>query len=229
MYTLSSSFLVTGHHIGVDMDIIAEKTFVIGSDACILNFKGCGVKLHIPQNSLPADCQQCELKIRASLSGNFKLPSNCELVSGVYCIQCPVKFTKDVTLEVQHCCTQTEKLTFIQAESTKKAPNLCLFQILKGGKFPEGSTHGSIELSAFSYIGIVWERITEWLFPPRLYKANMYRSFTDKNNTWILYFTIIKELELEEKVGVKLVTGTILILLHIYQPLRIFPKYWRRM
>ena len=187
---------------------------MIGSHACILNFKGCGVKLHIPQNSLPIDCQQCELKIRASLSGKFKLPPNCELVSGMYWIQCPVKFTKDVTLEIQHCCTQTEKLTFVRGESTEKSLDPYLFHILKGGKFPESSTHGSIELSAFSYIGIVWERIMEWLFPPLCYKANMYRSFTNKKNTWILYFTIIKELELEEKVGVKLVTMIIIILLH---------------
>ena len=208
MYTLSSSFLVTGHHIGVDMDIIAEKTFVIGSDACILNFKGCGVKLHIPQNSLPADCQQCELKIGASLSGKFKLPHNCELVSGVYWIQCPVKLSKDVTLEVQHCCTRIEKLKFALAGCTEKPLEPYLFQILEGGEFSKDSTHGSIQLSAFSRIGVVVERLVERLFLHRRYKAKMYRSLTEMKNTWKLYFTITKELDLEDKV--RLVSNSLL-------------------
>ena len=186
------------------MDVIAETTFVIGSDAFTLDFKGCGVKLHILQNSLPADCQQCELKIRSRLSGKFKLPPNCELVSGVHWIQCPVKLTKAVTVEVQHYCTQTEKLSFVRATCTKESLEPYVFEMLMGGKFPEGSTYGSIELSAFSLIGIV-EKLVEWFSPPR-YKAKMYRSLTGKKNTWTLYFTIIKELDLEENVGVKLIS-----------------------
>ena len=194
-----------GHLVGVDM--IAETTFVIGSDACTIELKGCGVKLHIPQDSLPAGCQKCTLRIGASLSGQFKFPPNCELVSGVYWIHCPMKLTKNMTLEVQHCCTQTDKLTFVQADNTKEPLAPYLFQIQKGGKFPEGTTqasielgtHGSIELPSFSLLGIV-----TWctsIVSLHSYIAKVYRSLTETRNKWIIYFTIKPDLDLEEEVG----------------------------
>ena len=193
-------YFLTGHLAGMDMDIIAETALMIQNEPRILEFKGCGITLHIPQNSLPSYCQQCELKIVASLSSTFELPPNCELVSGMYWIQCPVELTKDVTLEVQHCSTQTEKLTFVRAGHTETS-----FEAIKGGEFPKGSTHGSIKLSAFSLYAIV-----QWLFPGwfssnRRYEATVYRSLTPIKNTWTLFFTIIQNLDLEEMVGVKFV------------------------
>ena len=44
---------------------------------------------------------ECEM-VTASLTGQFKLPEGHELVSAVYWVTTPGKFTKPVTIEVQH-------------------------------------------------------------------------------------------------------------------------------
>ena len=192
-------YLPIGHLVGVDM--IAETTFMIGSDACTFQLKGCGVKLHIPQDSLPADCQKCMIRIGASLSGQFKLPPSCRLVSGVYWVHCPVKLSKNVTLEVQHCSTQTEDLRFVWAESIKEPLAPYLFKILEGGEFPRGSTHGSIELPTFSLFGIIFMWCASFIYPYS-YSAKVYRSLTEVRHIWKIYFTIKRDLDLEEEVSV---------------------------
>ena len=108
-----------------------------------------GVKLHIPQDSLPADCQQCRVEMRASLSGHYTFPTNSQLVSAVYWMYCSVKFCKRVTLEVQHCSKQTEELSFVRANCTQEQLPYT-FQSVETGVFSESSSYGSIELSRFS-------------------------------------------------------------------------------
>ena len=202
MYMNVSPIIITGYLVGVD--IIAEDTLEITREACIFELIGCGVKLHILQDSLPVNCQKCTLRIRASLSGQYKLPPNCELVSGVYWVHCSVKLNKHVTLEVQHCGTQTGKLSFIRAESTKEPLAPYLFQILEGGEFPKGSTHGSIELSAFSLYAIVmW--CASFVFP-RSYSAKVYRSLTETRNTWTMFFTVKQALDLGEEVSIDILS-----------------------
>ena len=93
--------------------------------------------------------------MRASLSGQYALPANCELVSGVYWAYCPVKFSKCATLEVQHCSSQREGLSFVRAECTQEQLPY-VFWRQEGGVFSEHSSHGSIELSRFSGWGIGW-------------------------------------------------------------------------
>ena len=48
-----------------------------------------GLRLHIPADALDASTPTLTMKIQASLSGQFKLPDDMELVSGVYWISFP--------------------------------------------------------------------------------------------------------------------------------------------
>ena len=140
------------------MDVVAETSFEVTSQARTYESRAYGVKLHVQQDSLPADCPQCMVEMRASLSGQYTLPANCELVSGIYWVYCAVKLSKHATLEVQHCSTQGEGLSFVRAECTQEQLPYD-FRWQEGGVFSEHSSHGSIELSRFSGWAIV-----RWLF-----------------------------------------------------------------
>ena len=80
-----------------------------------------GLKLHVSEGSLPVGVEKCQINIRASLSGQFQLPEDSVLLSPVFWISAPYKFTKPVTLELQHCALREEKsvLSDLRFVSTK--------------------------------------------------------------------------------------------------------------
>ena len=67
---------------------------------------------------------ECEM-VLASLTGQFKLPKGHELVSAVYWVATPGKFTKPVTIEVQHCgkFESGSELHFVRTSCTQKSLN----------------------------------------------------------------------------------------------------------
>ena len=179
------------------MDVVAETSFEVTSQAHTYEWRDHGVKLHIQQDSLPADCPQCRVEMRASLSGQYTLPADCELVSGVYWVYCPVKLSKQGTLEVQHSSSEREDLSFVRAVCTQEQLPY-VFQRQEGGVFSEHSSHGSIELSRFSGWGIVRRNRS---LVPHQYSAQVYYS-DDILNTWKVLFAIRrrKSLDLEDTV-----------------------------
>ena len=68
-----------------------------------------GVRVHIPQESLPPTIQPFELKVTASLRGPYKFSEDCELCTAVICLSCnpPIsEFCDWVTVEIPHCATE---------------------------------------------------------------------------------------------------------------------------
>ena len=163
---LSAVFLSTAHIRGVE--VIAKETFTITQEAVKLNFEGYGFKLCVPENSPPAEVSETQLSVRVSLSGQFQMPSNCELVSAVYWVSSPYKFMKPITVEIQHCAAlssskQCSQLTFVHTKCTqKKLPYI--FEEKVGGVFIPHSSYGSLSLSHFSGIGIVIRSFVQRLF-----------------------------------------------------------------
>ena len=149
-------------------EVIAHKTFTITQEAVDLNFEGYGIKLHVPDGSLPALVSETQLDVQVSLSGRFQLPSDAKLVSAVYWISSPYKFTKPITVEIQHSAIlandkQCSQLTFVRTMHTqKKLPHV--FKEQDGGTFTPHSSYGSLSLTHFSGIGIVVRRILQMLF-----------------------------------------------------------------
>ena len=81
-----------------------------------------GLRLYIPADALDASTPTLTMKIQASLSGQFKLPDDMELVSGVYWISFPSEELKQpITLELQHCAhleqTEQTRLSFVTSKS----------------------------------------------------------------------------------------------------------------
>ena len=140
-------------------EVIAQQTFTLTQEAVDLKFEGYGFKLHVPEGSLPEKVSETQLNVRVSLSGQFQIPSNCELVSAVYWVSSPHKFMKAITVEIQHCAAlssdeQSRQLTFVHTKCTQKELPY-VFEEQVEGVFSPHSSYGSVSLSHFSGIGIV--------------------------------------------------------------------------
>ena len=175
------------------MKWIAETKVMVFNQSQIFNWKGYGLKLHIPQGALPAGFKECKLLIKVGLSGQFALPENTSLVSAVYWIDSEPrsKFSKPLTLEMQHCAqsSQTSRLSF--ARCSHNSPPYA-FEILEGGEFSSQSTYGSIQLHSFSRITM----LLNWIFGDEnvKYRARLY--YLMKRVEWReIYFFISKDLD----------------------------------
>ena len=120
-------------------------------------WEGCGLRLHIPHNSLPDDCSRCHLKIAVSLSGNFELPEDGVLVSAVYSLTHDLgdrELRNPVTLEMQHCASANvlNDLCVLRATSTPY-----VFEEVPGGYFANG--YSVINLNRFSLFTTFLKRV----------------------------------------------------------------------
>ena len=187
------------------MDVIAETSALITNQAETFNWAGYGLKLHIPQGALPAGLEECRLRLKVALSGQFELPQSTSLVSAVYWIDSEPrrKFSKHLTLEIQHCVkpTDTSKLSFVQAKcSQTDLPYE--FKYVEGGVFSSDSAYGCVQCNCFSLFGAVYY----WLVPQvQLYSASIY--YLRKGVKRIdIHFVITKNLETHATVSSELCT-----------------------
>ena len=177
-----------------------EAEFTVSAKGGLFQWKGYGLRLHVSKGSLPADTGECRINIRVSLSGQFQLPEeDSDLLSPVFWISAPCKFTKPVTLEIQHCAltedeTALSNLNFVFTKcSQKDLPYR--FRQTNGGVFTTNSTYGSIQLSHFSGVGVTGRKGT-----PRSYCAHVYHT-KKKDYEWRFYFVIIHDLDAKNTVN----------------------------
>ena len=184
-------------------DTVGETRLII-SEKSYFEWKGYGLKLHIPENVLPQEVDQCTLNIRALRSGQFELPPEHILASAVYQIKASVKLARPVILEIQHCCSfensDSTSLCFVVARTKSELPYK--FQKLEGGIFSSNYSYGSISLDHFCFLGIV----TRWFdalyslimrpVSPLLYCAHLYHICQQNTTDWRLHFGITKDLDL---------------------------------
>ena len=140
-------------------DVVAETTVTLTPKAQRFEFEGYGFKLNVPEGSLPAEVSEIQLNVRVSLSGQFQLPSNSELVSAVYWVSSPHEFVKPITVEIQHCAAlsndkQCSQLTFVYTKCTQKELPY-IFKEREGGVFSPQSSYGILSLYHFSGISII--------------------------------------------------------------------------
>ena len=174
-----------------------EAEFTVSTEGGLFERKGYGLRLHVPEDSLPAGTGECRINIRVSLSGQFQLPEGSDLLSPVFWISAPCEFTKPVTLEIQHCALREDEsalsnLSFVFTKySQKDLPYT--FEQVDGGVFTTNSTYGSIQLNHFSGVGVTGRKGT-----PRSYCAHLYHTIREKH--WRFYFVIIQDLDVENMV-----------------------------
>ena len=155
------------------VEVCGEMTVVVhSSGAQQITWEGFGLKLHIDEGSLPAGIHQCTLTIKASLAGQYEFPDNSYLVSAIFWLRCEpmCKFTKPVTVEMQHCARSESvanfKLKFVRAVCSQKQLPYTFKEL--GGDFTRHSSYGVVEVNGFSGLAITQEGSED-----RSYLANL--------------------------------------------------------
>ena len=141
------------------MTVIGETSILVTNRAQSFQWKGYGLKLHVPQEILPPGLEYCRLHIKVGLSGEFKLPTNTSLVSAVYWIDSKprCKFSKPIKMEIQHCSksSQSSTLSFVRAKCSQEVLPY-KFNTMEEGEFSslDISCYGSVHLLHFSLIAV---------------------------------------------------------------------------
>ena len=136
-------------------ETFAETSFIVpDSHSHSYEWQQYGLKLHIPEGAVPAECR---VDIKAGFAGQFNMPDDLQLVSCVYWLSCSQNFMKPVTLEVEHCASiqessQSSTLQFITAKGSQ-AELPYQFE-MESGIFAPKSSYGSIQVSPFSFFAI---------------------------------------------------------------------------
>ena len=177
-----------------------------------------GLRLYIPADALDASTPTLTMKIQASLSGQFKLPDDMELVSGVYWISFPSEELKQpITLELQHCAhleqTEQTRLYFVTSKSNQETLTYN-FEPLDGGVFSSKNDYGSIQIKHFCGIAVASKAnqshgreqegdSDDKTAEPSVAKKYLALTYFTKSTrtTWKMYFTIIPSLALRLKVS----------------------------
>ena len=173
--------------------MIKETKITFPDQGGTFEWRGYGLRLHVPKGSFPHGMKECRIDIRASLSGQFQLPDDSDLLSPAFWITAPCVFTKPVTLEVEHCAltedeTVLSELSFVSANcSQRDLPYR--FRQLAGGVFTTHSSYGSIQLTHFSGFSVIGRKKT-----PQSYCAHLYHTMK-RVYDWRFYFVITKDLD----------------------------------
>ena len=157
--------------------------------------------LHVPEGAVPAGHTECKVDIKVGFTGQFSIPDDLQLVSCVYWLFSSQKFTKPVTLEIEHCVSlqdpfQSSNLQFLVAKCSQ-AELPYQFRVLKKGTFVPRSHYGSIEVTQFSLFGI---GILKRFWSLQRYYCTLYYIQKDVNK-WHIDFIITLYLQVSLKVS----------------------------
>ena len=138
-------------------DIVARTTVEITPDQPLdFLWEGHGLKVHIPAGAIRRERGRVTLFIQASLSGNYQLPDDGVLVSGVYWLSLHPhveRFDKKVTIFLQHCASDNDSsISFVTTKCTQETLPYT-FKPLPGGSF-DLSREGTILVDHFSALSI---------------------------------------------------------------------------
>ena len=182
-------------------DIVATITVTVHSDAPLnYDWEGYGLKVQIPSEAVTSPT---EMNIQATTSGQYELPPDVELVSGIYWISFPKQLLKPATLSLQHCCflensEQVSSLQFVTAKCTqKKLPYK--FELVDNGSFSVHSNYGSIELDHFSGFGLVNRLRNKQFLRNKQYLAQIY-TIQKHNTVWNVEIPVTKDLPIFKEV-----------------------------
>ena len=166
----------------VGVDVYGRTSIVVTSSSLEQEWEEYGLKLYIGSNTLPQGTDSCKIWIKVSLSGNYEFPDNNHLISAIFwfCCEPPCKFTKPVTIEIQHCAKSENisKLRFVKAVCTQKQLPYTFKQI--EGHFGSHSSYGIVNLNKFSGVGITQEGTKD-----REYCAGLYYNEQEFQRTCI--------------------------------------------
>ena len=186
----------------IGVEVVSEVELVVTNKGMSFHWEGYGLRLQIPENALPEGISEYSINIKVSLAGQFELPEGYELVSAVYWVTTPGKFTKPVGIEAQHCTnfTNPSQLCFVRARCSQKSKK---FKVIDGGLFNLGNRYGVLSTTHFSGNGIAKE-----VLPGEhscQYCAQVYFTVKHLKNYWYYcHFVVTKDMEVCFTVSIKI-------------------------
>ena len=185
-------------------DIVARTTVEITPDQPLnFHWEGHGFKVHIPAGAIRRERGRVTLCIQASLSGDYQLPDDGVLVSGIYWLSLHPhveRFDKKVTIDIEHCASNGDDLTlsFITAKCTQEVLPYT-FKPLPGGVFSK--TKSIIQVNNFSCFAVVIstaQEICDYIFGNHYAFIMFY--IPKQLNEYDVHITVTKDLQLHRKV-----------------------------
>ena len=189
-------YLSSGCNSYLGAEVVGEVDLVVTNEAMNFQWKDHGFKLHVPENALPESITEYSVNIRVSLVGQFELPENYELVSAVYWVKTPGKFTKPVVIEVQHCANfnNPNQLCFVCTSCIQKSLPY-KYKVVNGGSFVFDKKYGVLSTTNFSGIGVA--KKVEPSEHSCQYCAQVYYTVKNlRNYLYYCHFVVTKDLEI---------------------------------
>ena len=194
-----------------DYEVSKRATLTVTNKGLVYDWKGCGIRLTVPDGALPDDMNDVKLQVKVTLSGRYNsISENVEFASPVYWIEPipPIKFVKPILVEIQHCAdlqgsSSASDLSFVVTKHPIDSTDAHhSFDMLPGGQFTRHTCYGKILLQSFSglaialpkggrrrYIGQLWYTDSETL------------SVLQDQEEWTVRFTIIMDLDILKSVS----------------------------
>ena len=143
------------------------------------------------------------LCIQASLSGDYQLPDDGVLVSGVYWLSLHPhveRFDKKVTIGIEHCASNFSSLFFITAKYTQKTLPYT-FKPLPGGEFSKKESITQVNsFSSYAVVSLKGNIDDHVISRGKVYAFCAFYNPKQQLNKYEVHITVTKDLELHQKV-----------------------------
>ena len=181
---------------------VDEKVFnLTGDKECTLDWHEYGLHIDIPEESLSAG-QTTTLQVKALIAGDFIVPPDCHMISGIYWICCPERFHNRVMLHISHAAIiesgeEASHFKFYAAKCSSGPPYS--FKQLDGGTFTPFSTSASIQLQQFSFFGLGSNRPSR-----QRYCYQVFYKLIEGPIEWEMFFLVTKDVPAFQEVSKRL-------------------------
>ena len=140
------------------VNVLQETTLQVTNSPQVFDWEEYGMKLIIPEQSLPDNIKCCTITIIVSLSGQYQFTDDVELVSPVFWLRCEpyCNFARPLSLEIEHCALPENVTLLSMARAACTQRDLPYsFKVLPGGIFSKHCSYGVIPLNRFSGVGVL--------------------------------------------------------------------------
>ena len=198
-------------HFFIALENVSEWNIENYEEEQVYHKMGYGIKLVIPQSSVEKGKQvKAEVKVVAPTKADIEIPPDFEPVSCFYEIKTTGEFKQPIKLCLQHNVELTsqedcKQLAFIRA----KGPPPYKFEVVPfdttNQKFKVNDNSGAIEISNFSILVIVWQKIIHPLSkmvkqPPCSYVIAVFVKQMEKSS-WEIQAVVTRDLQPYLEVG----------------------------
>ena len=175
------------------MQVIGQTHFAVtgGNNKYILDWVQFQLHIEIPKGSLPAG-STTELHVKAIIGGDFILPPDCYLVSGIYQIISFEQLKKNITLHLPHAAIikseeEASYFRFYTADCSSGPPYE--FKEMEGGYFRPHSNSATIGVNHFGCFAT-----GKIKHPMQRYLSQvLYKPVSNSAVVWNVVFAITKD------------------------------------